>query len=66
MFFFNPTQEDNFPTVNLESEACETPIITYDTGGSKETINRPDSVVVQNYKEGFRVLESMYMSKHQG
>ena len=64
--FFNPTQEDNFPTVNLESEACETPIITYDTGGSKETINRPDSVVVQNYKEGFRVLESMYMSKHQG
>lgn len=64
--FFNPTQEDNFPTVNLESEACETPIITYDTGGSKETINRPDSVVVQNYEEGFRVLESMYMSKHQG
>ena len=37
--FVNPTYEDNYPTVNLESEACGTPVITYDTGGCKETIS---------------------------
>ena len=36
--FFNPTYEDNYPTVNLEAQACGTPVITYDTGGAKETI----------------------------
>lgn len=36
-FFFNPTYEDNYPTVNLEAQACGTVVITYDTGGAKET-----------------------------
>ncbi len=36
--FFNPTYEENYPTVNLEAEACGTPVITYDAGGSGETI----------------------------
>lgn len=36
--FVNPTYEDNFPTVNLEALACGTPVITYDTGGSKECL----------------------------
>lgn len=36
--FFNPTYEDNFPTTNLEALACGTPVITYDTGGSPESI----------------------------
>lgn len=44
--FFNPTLQDNYPTVNLEAEACGTPVVTYDSGGSKETVFRPDSVVV--------------------
>ena len=35
---FNPTYEDNYPTVNLEAIACGTPVLTYDTGGSKEFI----------------------------
>lgn len=37
--FLNPTHEDNYPTVNLEAQACGTPIITYDVGGCRETIN---------------------------
>lgn len=37
-FFINPTYEDNYPTVNLEAQACGTSVITYDTGGCKETI----------------------------
>ena len=36
--FVNPTYEDNYPTVNLEAIACGTPVITYNTGGSPESI----------------------------
>lgn len=41
--FVNPTIEDNYPTVNLEAEACGTPVLTYDTGGCSETIHNPRS-----------------------
>lgn len=37
-FFFDPTYDDNFPTTNLEAIACGTPVITYKTGGSPETL----------------------------
>lgn len=36
--FLNPTLEDNYPTVNLEAQACGTYTITFDSGGSGETI----------------------------
>ena len=36
--FVNPTYEDNYPTVNLEAQACGTPVITYCTGGSVESV----------------------------
>ncbi|RDC49982.1 glycosyltransferase, partial [Acinetobacter sp. RIT592] len=36
--FVNPTLEDNYPTTNLESIACGTPVITFETGGSVESI----------------------------
>ena len=35
--FFNPTLEDNYPTVNLEAQACGTKVLTFDTGGCSET-----------------------------
>lgn len=44
--FVNPTFEDNYPTVNLEAEACGTPVLTFDSGGSAETIRRVDSTAV--------------------
>lgn len=34
----NPTWQDNYPTVNLEAISCGTPVITYRTGGSPESI----------------------------
>lgn len=37
--FFNPTYEDNFPTVNIEALACGTPVVTYNTGGSPECLD---------------------------
>lgn len=36
--FVNPTLEDNFPTTNLEALACGTPVVTFRTGGSTESI----------------------------
>lgn len=57
--FFNPTREDNYPTVNLEAEACGTPVITYDTGGCRETIGMAGSSVVTGYSEGLELLNRM-------
>lgn len=37
--FVNPTYCDTFPTVNIESLACGTPVITYNVGGSPEIID---------------------------
>lgn len=37
--FVNPTFEDNYPTTNLESLACGTPVIAFDTGGNSEVID---------------------------
>ena len=36
--FINPTYEDTYPTVNLEAQACGTPVVTYDVCGTAETI----------------------------
>ena len=44
--FVNPTREDNFPTVNIESLACGTPIVTFKTGGSSEIIDETCGIVV--------------------
>lgn len=39
--FANPTMQDNYPTVNLEAAACGTPVVTFDSGGTPETIPNP-------------------------
>ena len=44
---FNPTYEDNYPTVNLEAEACGLPVVCYDVGGCSETLCRDDSKLVE-------------------
>ena len=43
----NPTREDNYPTVNMESIACGTPVITFDTGGSPEIIDQDTGWVIE-------------------
>lgn len=47
--FINPTLQDNFPTVNIESIGCGTPVITYNTGGSPELIDNSSGIVIQKY-----------------
>ena len=44
--FVNVTLEDSLPTVNIEAQACGTPVITYESGGSPETISERTGLVV--------------------
>lgn len=37
--FVNPTMAENFPTSNIEALASGTPVITFNTGGSPESLN---------------------------
>ena len=43
----NPTYNDTFPTINIESIACGTPVITYRTGGSPEILDEHTGIVVE-------------------
>lgn len=45
--FLIPTREENYPTVNLESLACGTPVVTFRTGGSPETLDDKTGIVVE-------------------
>lgn len=44
--FVNPTREENYPTVNMESIACGTPVLTFRTGGSPEILDEKTGAVV--------------------
>jgi len=45
--FVNPTREDNYPTVNMESLACGTPVLTFNTGGCSEILDETCGSVVE-------------------
>lgn len=47
----NPTREDNYPTVNMEAIACGTPVLTFRTGGSPESIDEKTGLVVDRNDE---------------
>lgn len=51
--FVNPTYSDTYPTVNLEAQACGTPVITYRTGGSVESAC-DNGIVEQGDIEGIK------------
>lgn len=45
--FFNPTLEEVLGLTNLEAQACGTPVITFNTGGSVETIDDSTGFIVE-------------------
>lgn len=45
-WYVNTSYEENYPTVNLEAQACGTPVIAYDVGGTKETITTEGSWII--------------------
>ncbi|WP_308618404.1 glycosyltransferase [uncultured Enterococcus sp.] len=58
-YFINPTFQDTFPTVNLESLACGTPVITFKTGGSPEMLDEETGIVLEqkNANAIYEILE---------
>lgn len=54
--FVNPTREEVLGMTNLEALACGTPVITFDSGGSPETIDDSCGAVVK--KDDIAALES--------
>ena len=45
--FLNPTYEDTYPTTNLEAISCGTPAVTYNTGGSPESLQDGRGITVK-------------------
>ena len=64
--FINPTLEDNFPTTNLESLACGTPLVTFDTGGSPEAIDDVTGMTVEkaNVDELYKAIINFDFDKY--
>lgn len=59
--FLNTTYEDTYPTVNLEALSCGTPVVTYKTGGSPESVTPETGIVVEkgNQRELITALEEI-------
>ena len=56
--------EDNYPTTNLEAQACGTPVITYDVGGSPESIDEGFVVNVDDVNRLCNVI-GMLITKYE-
>ena len=54
-----PTLEDTYPTINLESIACGTPVVTFPTGGSEEIIRKSGFGVVTEKCTSESLLEGL-------
>lgn len=63
--FVNLTREDTLPTINMEVQACGTPIVAFDNTGVKETIAPfTDSVVENNNAEA--LIDKVFSFKQNG
>lgn len=47
--FANPTREEVLGMVNLEALACGTPVVTFNTGGSPECIDKTCGIIVDDF-----------------
>lgn len=45
--FVNPTLEEALGLTNIEAQACGTPVITYKSGGSPETISESTGIIIE-------------------
>lgn len=56
--FFNPTKGETFGLTNYEAQSCGTPTVTYNAGGTNETILLANSYVINNLNEFVTLLNS--------
>lgn len=67
--FVNPTREETLGMVNIEANACGTPVVTFNTGGSPECIDSTSGSVVEKddidamEKEIIRICETKPYSR---
>ena len=53
--FINTTISDNYPTVDMEAIACFLPVVSFDTGGSKEIVTSDvGKIVTKKDYESFK------------
>lgn len=57
--FVNLTYEDTYPTVNLEAKACGTPVITYRTGGSVESVDENNIIEVGDISSLYEKIKNI-------
>ena len=55
--YLNPTLEENYPTTNLESICCGTPVITFASGGSPESATYYGTVCDKNIES---IMDALY------
>lgn len=62
----NPTLEDNYPTVNLESIACGTPVVVNDIGGVRETLIGDYGRIFDDYNPliAIRLIRELFEDKN--
>ena len=61
--FVNPTHEEALGLTNIESLACGTPVITYNSGGSPETIDDKTGIVIEKGNID-KILEAVRLIKY--
>lgn len=61
--FFNPTYEDNYPTVNLESSACKLPIVCYLSGGASEVVDEHYTVQPGDIEGAYQLMKNIFNNK---
>lgn len=61
--FFNPTYQDNYPTVNMEAIACCTPVVSYNVGGSCEMIDPRFAVKKGDLEKAYELIECIFQGQ---
>lgn len=58
--FVNPSYEDSLSLINIEAQACGTPVITYSLTGPKETVDNVNSVSVspERYRDILDIIRN--------
>ena len=57
--FFNPTYQDNYPTVNLEALSCGCPVVCYKVGGACEMLDPQYGVEKGDYQSAFALMKQI-------
>lgn len=61
--FVNVTKADSLPTVNMESIACGTPVITYSSGGSPELVKDGETGYIVKFGDIDGIMDAIKIAK---